>query len=87
MQLLIEKTNKKFFLFSYKKTHLPCKNKWSNQIFSSNKVFCLKKLNKAFYDLLFIYLFKKKIRLYDPFFIETKDIVRYHCTLHVRSLF
>ena len=44
------------FLFSYKKAHLPCKDKWPNQIFSSNKVFCLKKLNKAFYDLLFIYL-------------------------------
>ena len=81
--LLIEKPNKKFFLFSYKKVHLPCKTKWPNQIYSSNKVFCLKKLNKAFYD----FIYQKQIRLYDPFFNETKDIVRYLCTLYVRSLF
>ena len=80
------KANKKFLLFSYKRAHLPCKTKWPNQIYSSNKVFCLKKLNKAFYDL-YLFIYQKQIRHYDPFFNETKSIVRYHCTLYVRSLF
>ena len=54
------KANKKFLLFSYKRAHLPCKTKWPNQIYSSNKVFCLKKLiNKAFYGLFYLFIRNK----------------------------